>query len=66
MNYHKMASRYYTLTKQIGYLEKQRRRGDTDISVAQEIEQLRQEQKRVEEKIDEYNARYNVESWRCD
>lgn len=66
MNYLDMTGRYCTLTKQIGYLEKQIARGDDDLSLLRELAFLRDEQKRVAEKIDEYNARYNVEAWRCD
>lgn len=65
MNYIDLASRYYTLTKKIGYLEKQIARDD-DLALVRELTFLRNEQKRVAEKIDEYNARYNAETWRCD
>lgn len=66
MNYLDMTSRYCTLTMKIGYLEKQIARGDDDLELVRELAFLRNEQKRVAEKIDEYNARYNVEAWRCD
>ena len=66
MTYLDMTARYYTLTKQIGYVERQIKRGDDDLSLLRELAFLRNEQKRVEEKIDEYNARYNTETWGCD
>lgn len=66
MNYLDMTGRYYTLTKQIGYLEKQIARGDNDLGLVRELDLLRDEQRRVKERIDDYNARYNVETWRCD
>lgn len=62
MNYPNMIRRYYTLTMQIGYLEKQIAMGDEDLGVVRELASLRDEQKRVEEEIDEYNARHNVET----
>lgn len=64
MEYRKLSNRYTNISLMIHYLEKQQRRGDTDISVAQEIDQLRQEQKKVACELDEYNARYKA--WRCD
>ena len=66
MNYIDMTGRYCTLTMKIGYLEKQIARGDDDLELVRELAFLRDEQKRVEEKIDEYNARYNVDAWRVD
>lgn len=66
MNYLDMMGRYYTLTKQIGCLEKQIARGDSDLGLARELDLLRDEQRRVKERMDDYNARYNVETWRCD
>ena len=66
MTYLDMTGRYCTLTMQIGYLEKQIARGDDDLELVRELAFLREEQKRVAEKIDEYNARYNAETWGCD
>lgn len=66
MEYRKLSNRYTNISLMIHYLETQQKRGDTDISVAQEIEQLRKEQKKVACELDEYNARHNVEAWRCD
>ena len=65
MNYNDMASRYYSLTQQIGYLEKQIAR-DNDLALVRELAFLRDEQKRVAEAIDNYNAKYETETWRVD
>ena len=66
MNYLDMTSRYCTLTKQIGYVERQINRGDDDLSLLRELAFLRNEQKRVEEAIDDYNAKHETETWGCD
>lgn len=66
MNYIDLTGKYCRLTKQIGYLEDQIAEGDKDLGLVRELALLREEQKSVEEKLDEYNARYNVETWRCD
>lgn len=66
MSYLDMTKRYCTLTKEIGYLEEQIAEGDEDLGLARELALLREEQKSVERTIEEYDARYNVETWRCD
>ena len=66
MNYLDMTSRYYTLTMKIGYLEKQIARGDKDLELVRELAFLRDEQKRVAKAIDDYNAKYETETWRVD
>lgn len=66
MNYIDLTRKHCTLTKQIGYLEDQIAEGDEDLGLVRELALLREEQKRAEEKINEYDARYNVEAWRCD
>lgn len=66
MGYLEMTNRYITISERIGHLEGQQRSGDTDLSVAQEIINLRKEQRELKDKIDTYNMKYNAEAWRCD
>lgn len=66
MNYIDLTGKYCRLTKQIGYLEVQIAEGDEDLGLVRELALLREEQKSLEKKIEEYDARYNVETWRCD
>lgn len=66
MGYIETRDMYIYVSSRIGYLERQQEEGDTDLSVSQELENLRQKQKELSEKLESYEMEYNSKTWGCD
>lgn len=55
MGYLELADKYTTITKEIGYIEKLMKK-DKDLKYPRKLSQLRQEQKELRDRLDEYNG----------
>lgn len=66
MGYIETRDMYVYVSNKIGYLERQQGEGDIDLSVSQELENLRQKQKELSERLESYEMEYNSKTWGCD
>lgn len=56
MDYQYAINKYITITKEIGYIEKQIKNGDKDLSLIKKLKLKRNEQEKLKIEINKYNG----------